>query len=470
MAKFNERKENDERNLAGGKAYKESNEMQLASLLLTSFGDDKFYQKENETYNRLEQLIDACDKEFVAKAIIYARKEFGMRTITHIAASMLAKHIGGATWGKNFYDKVVHRVDDMLEIIACHISRKQKITNAMKKGFASALARFDEYQLAKYKGEGKNVKLVDVVNLVHPVQSEKNNGAIEKLINGELKSFDTWESELSAVGSDVEAKKAVWRRLLAENKLGYFALLRNLRNIIQLGDKELKEMAFNAMLDEKAIKRSMLLPFRFSTAYDGMAKIDSDAMRVVSRACEIACNNVPKLDGKTLIALDVSGSMSSARVADIASLFTAVLLKSNDCDLITFSDDAQYRRVNTDDSIMTIKNSIKYACGDTNFEAIFQTANKAYDRVILLSDMQAWLQNGWYCKSPKAAYEQYKREYNAPNCKFYSIDLAGYGTMQMPQQDVYCLAGFSEKIFDLMKHFECDKNALVSAIKNVNLQ
>lgn len=470
MSKFNERKESDVRNLAGGKAYKESNEMQLASLLLTSFGDDKFYQKENETYKRLEQLIEACDKEFVAKAIIYARKEFGMRTITHIAASMLAKHIGGATWGKNFYDKVVHRVDDMLEIIACHISRKQKITNAMKKGFASALARFDEYQLAKYKGEGKTVKLVDVVNLVHPVQSEKNNGAIDKLINGKLKSFDTWESELSAVGSDVEAKKTVWRRLLAENKLGYFALLRNLRNIIQLEDKELKEMAFKAMLDEKAIKRSMLLPFRFSTAYDEMAKIDSDAMRVVSRACEIACNNVPKLDGKTLIALDVSGSMSSARVADIASLFTAVLLKSNDCDLITFSDGAQYRRVNTDDSVMTIKNSIKYACGGTNFEAIFLTANKAYDRVILLSDMQAWLQNGWFCKSPKAAYEWYKREYNAPNCKFYSIDLAGYGTMQMPQQDVYCLAGFSEKIFDLMKHFECDKNALVSAINNVNLQ
>ena len=470
MAKFNERKENDVRNLAGGKAYKESNEMQLASLLLTSFGDDKFYQKENETYNRLEQLIEVCDKEFVAKAIIYARKEFGMRTITHIAASMLAKHIGGATWGKNFYDKVVHRVDDMLEIIACHISRKQKITNAMKKGFASALERFDEYQLAKYKGEGKTVKLVDVVNLVHPVQSEKNNGAIEKLINGELKSFDTWESELSAVGSDVEAKRAVWRRLLAENKLGYFALMRNLRNIIQLEDKELKEMAFNSMLDEKSIKRSMLLPFRFSTAYDEMAKIDSDAMRVVSRACEIACNNVPKLDGKTLIALDVSGSMSSARVADIASLFTAVLLKSNNCDLITFSDGAQYRRVNTDDSVMTIKNSIKYACGGTNFEAIFLTANKAYDRVILLSDMQAWIQNGCYCKSPKAAYEWYKREYNAPNCKFYSIDLAGYGTMQLPQPDVYCLAGFSEKIFDLMKHFECDKNALVSAINNVNLQ
>lgn len=469
MAKFNETKKEDVRNLAGGKAYKESNEMQLASLLLTSFGDDKYYQKENEIYQQLERLIGVCDKEFVAKAIIYARKQFGMRTITHIASSMLAKYIGGNDWGKRFYDKVVNRVDDMTEIVACHLSRKQKITNAMKKGFATALGRFDDYQLAKYKGEGKAVKLVDIVNMCHPVQTAKNNGAIEKLIKGELKSFDTWESELSAVGNDIEAKKAVWNKLLDEQKLGYFALLRNLRNIIQLNDETLKNKALNALLNEQSIKHSLVLPFRFSTAYDEMTKIDKDAMRAVSRACEIACSNVPKLEGKTLVALDVSGSMSNCRVSDIASLFTAVLLKSNDCDLITFADDSHYRMVNPDDSVMTIKNAIKYASGGTNFESVFKVADKKYDRVILLSDMQAWVQNSWFCKSPKAAYERYKREFDAPNCKFYSIDLAGYGTLQMPQQDVYCLAGFSEKIFDLMKHFECDKNALITAINSVEL-
>ena len=110
----------------------------------------------------------------------------------------------------------------------------------MKKGFATALGRFDDYQLAKYKGEGKEVKLVDVVNLVHPTQTAKNNFAISKLVNGELKSHDTWESELSAAGNDTEAKKTVWNRLLDERKLGYFALLRNLRNIISLGDESLK--------------------------------------------------------------------------------------------------------------------------------------------------------------------------------------------------------------------------------------
>ena len=273
-----------------------------------------------------------------------------------------------------------------------------------------------------------------------------------------------------SVGSDVNAKKEVWRRLLAENKLGYFALLRNLRNIINLGDAELKKTALSALLNENAIRKSLVLPFRFSTAYKELSAIDTDAMRNISRACEIACSNVPKLPGKTLVALDVSGSM--AEVADIAALFSAVLVKSNDCDIITFAERAQYKFINPDDSLMTIKDNLRFAGGGTNFIDIFNVANKKYDRIVLLSDMQAWKpQMGWWGlthESPSAAYNAYKRRYN-PDCKIYSLDLAGYGTLQVPEKDVYCLAGFSEKIFDLMKFFEEDKDALINAIKAVEL-
>lgn len=468
MTKFNT-KTQPQRNIAGGIAYKESDEMQLVSLLLTSFGDDKYYQTANEVFKSLETLIQKCDSHFTAQAIIFARKVFGMRSISHIASSMLAKYIGGEDWASSFFDKVIVRPDDMTEIIACHLNRKQKITNAMKKGFARAIGRFDEYQLAKYRGEGKGVKLVDVVNICHPVQTEKNNGAIEKLVNGTLKSFDTWEVELSAAGSDIEKKKSAWHRLFDEHKLGYFALLRNLRNILSLNDAELKNKALYALTNELVVKASKVLPFRFSTAYEEMRNVDSDAMRAVSKACEIACSNVSTLRGKTLIALDVSGSMSSARVSQIASLFTAVLLKSNDCDLITFSDYAQYRMVNTDDSLMTIAESIRYACGGTNFEDIFYKANKKYDRVILISDMQAWKQNTAWCRSPKSAFDIYKRKYDAHDCKFYSFDLAGYGTMQMPEKDVYCLAGFSDKIFTIMANLEVDKHALINEVKKIEL-
>lgn len=465
MSRFNEKKENGTTNLAGGKAYKEPKELQLLSLLLTSFGDDKTYRSANDTFAKLEGLIKECDKLFCAKAICYARREFGMRTITHYAASVLAKYIVGMSWAKDFFAKVVYRPDDMTEIIACHLSRNQKISSAIKKGFAKAFGEFTDYQLAKYRGKGNKVKLVDVVNLVHPIQTEKNNGAIEKLVNGTLKSFDTWEVELSAAGSDKDKKRKVWYDLITENKLGYFALLRNIRNIVNLEDDELKDIAFRALLNEKAIHKSLVLPFRFSTAYKELSNIDAKAMTTISRACEIACDNVPKLNGKTLIALDVSGSM--AGVSDIAALFAAVLLKTNDCDLIKFSYDAMYQTVNTDDSLMTIKDRLCFAGGGTNFISIFENANKKYDRIILLSDMQAWV-SSYYHVSPSAAYNKYKERYNN-NCKMYSIDLAGYGTLQIPEKDVYCLAGFSEKIFDVMKYLEEDKDALLNIVKSYNL-
>lgn len=468
MGHFNEKKETGVTNLAGGKAYTESKELQLVSLLLTSFGDNKAYANAESIFNRLDVLIDGCDKLFCAKAIIYARRTFGMRTITHYAASVLAKYISGEQWAKTFFYEVVYRPDDITEIVACHLSRKQKLSNAMKKGLAAAFGKFDAYQLAKYRSDGSEVKLVDVVNLVHPVQTEKNDGAIEKLVNGTLTSFDTWEAELSAAGNDFDAKKAAWNRLLSEKKLGYFALLRNLRNIIKLNDDGLKSKALGALLDRCAIKKSLVLPFRFATAYKEMSKLDADAMSAVSRACEIACDNVPKMDGKTLVALDVSGSMDS--VADTASMFASVLLKSNDCDLITFSDNAKYRYVNPDDSLMTIHDSIRYSCGGTNFNDIFAVANKKYDRIVLLSDMQAWIQKDWLGRelSPSAAYNDYKRKYS-PDCKMYSFDLAGYGTLQVPEKDVYCLAGFSEKIFDVMKCFDDYKNALLKAVDEVRL-
>lgn len=471
MAHFNEKKETGTTNLAGGRAYHESKELQLVSLLLTSFGDDKAYRTAEQTFAKLDELISACDKKFCAKAIVYARREFGMRTITHYAASVLAKYIGGEKWAKDFYNKVVYRPDDMTEIIACHEHRNQKITNAMKKGFASALGEFSDYQLAKYRGENNKVKLVDVVNIAHPVETEKNNGAITKLVKGELKSFDTWEVELSAAGNDPEKKKAVWRNLISENKLGYFALLRNIRNIVNLNDSELKELALKALVNPDAIHKSLVLPFRFATAYKELSNIDGQAMRAISKACEIACDNVPHMSGKTLVALDVSGSMT--QVADIASLFASVLLKTNDCDLITFEYNSQYRVVNPDDSLLTIQKSLSFAAGGTNFISVFETANKKYDRIILLSDMQAWVeQTNWYGQripTPSAAYNAYKRKYGANDCKVYSIDLAGYGTMQIPEKDVYALAGFSEKIFDLMKYFEEDKDALINVIKSYQL-
>lgn len=463
MSKFNEKKKTSVANKAGGKAYKENEEMQFVSLLLTSFMNDKFYESQVEVMDRMKQLIEKCDKEFCAKAIVYARKEFGMRSVTHVASSILAKYISSEKWAKYFFNSVVYRVDDITEIISYHLSCGEKISNAMKRGFSMAFSRFDKYQIAKYRGDNNKVKLVDVVNLIHPKYSQKNGDAIKQLVEGTLKCSETWESMLSDVGNDKNKKIDAWKHLLSENKLGYMALLRNVRNIVLLNDEELNKMCFNAIINKDAIHKSLVLPFRFITAYNELIGVNSEAMYYISDACEIACDNMPKLDGNTLVALDTSGSMYN--VSNIASLFAASFVKSNRCDLITFDYDAKYIFVNWNDSLVTIQKELNFCGGGTNFPSIFTKANKKYDRIIILSDMQSWI--GKY--SPKKSFEDYKRRLGVEKCSVYSIDLSGYGTLQLPEKDVYCLAGFSEKIFELMKNIEKGFNSLFDEINKVSL-
>ncbi len=467
-------------NLAGGQAYSQSNELALVSLLLTSFVNDQFYRNAQTTLDELRGLVTKVkDKEFVAKAAIFARDRFGMRSITHALAGELTSQLNGAEWGKNFYDKVVVRVDDMTEILSYYLAYKTskdspKFPNSLKKGFAKAFDKFDGYQLAKYKSENKDVKLVDLVNIVHPVPTVRNSAALEALVKGELKSTETWESKLSKAGQIAETeedlaqlKADAWGELISTRKIGYFALLRNLRNIITQSPQSVKA-ACELLVDEKMIKNSRVLPFRFSTAYEEISKLGSskevrDVLVAINQALDISVCNVPKFDGETLVVMDVSGSMSG-KPSEIASLFGAILAKVNNCDVMTFSTSAQYKQYNPMDSVLTIRGSFRYSGGGTNFRSIFEKANKKYDRVIILSDMQGWM--GY--ETPTRQFAEYKKRHNA-NPFVYSWDLAGYGTLQFPEQNVFALAGFSEKVFDIMKMMELDKKALYNEIKAIQL-
>jgi len=473
MSRFNQTSKGTKiLNLAGGEAYSQTPELELVSILLTSFANDQFYKSANDTFQRLKKLVIICDKRFVAQAAVYARNQFGMRSITHVVASELAMFISGESWAKDFYYAIVRRPDDMMEIASYHFSKNGKLSNSMKKGFAKAFDKFDRYQLAKYRGENKGIKLIDIVNLVHPVPVEKNADAINALVKGELKSFDTWETELSKAGQvstneeeKADFKKEVWIKLIRENKIGYFALLRNLRNIIEQAPNEINQ-AIKILTNETYIKKSLVLPFRFMTAYEELEKINNGkivrtVLMALNDAVDIAVKNVPKFDGETLVVLDISGSMVG-KPAVIGSLFSAVLIKSNNADFIVFADNAKYVNVNPKDTTITIANSIRFAAGGTNFKAIFEVANKKYDRVMILSDMQGWI--GGY--TPVNEFNQYKKLTGA-NPFVYSFDLNSYGSMQFPETNVFCLAGFSEKIFDIMKLLEQDKKALVNEIKKV---
>ncbi len=464
--RFNTTQSNKTVNYAGGEAFKESPKLELVSLLLTSFVQDQYYRSANDSLDKLIELIDSVDKKFVAKAAVYARTEFGMRSITHVVAAELAKRVKGEKWTKRFYDKVVYRPDDITEIVAYYLNKYNKpLPNSLKRGLGRALTRFDEYQLAKYRTERAEVSLVDVVNLVHP----KHTKAIAKLVKGTLKSKNTFQVELTKAGNSEnkdKAKKDAWIKLIKSRKLGYFALLKNIRNIYEQAPEILGE-ALEMLTNERLIKKSLVLPFRFITAIKEIEKLNghgvSDILVALNKAVDISLANVPKFDGDTLVVLDTSGSMEG-KPAEIGSLFAAILVKTNKADFMTFDDDARYQTLNPMDSTITLAKSIKFEWGGTNLHSIFEVANRKYDRIIILSDMQGWI--GYY--NPTRSFHEYKRRTGA-NPIIYSFDLQGYGTLQFPERNVYAIAGFSEKVFDIMKLLESDKQALIKKIEEIKL-
>jgi hypothetical protein len=472
-------------NLAGGQAFRLTPHYEFAFALLTTFLEPEFYASPNQKIQQIRNaMIKVNDPIFCAKAAIYARTVYGMRSVSHLIAADIAKGVKGHSFTKNFFDKVVYRVDDASEILAAYMAmHKKPIPNSLKKGLALGLSKFNAYQLAKYKGTNKGVKLVDLFNLVHPKPNAENAKAYKDLIEGNLASSDTWESELSEAGQNVSSeaekaanKKEVWADLIGNNKIGYFALLRNLRNIIEQADDDTIKKACATLVNEKLIKKSLVLPFRFMTAMVELNKLTSNSKTrmvsdAVSDAIDISVNNVPSFSGETLVVLDDSGSMGNPHTdvkspAAIGSLFASVVAKKNNADLMLFNSAARYMNYSAKDPVATTTEKIRklFQSGGTNFHAIFQVANKKYDRIIILSDMQGWMGHN----APTTTFGQYCAKYKA-NPKVYSFDLQGHGTVQFPQEHIYCLAGFSEKTLDLMKVLEEDPGALLKQIQAIEL-
>ena len=515
MANFNSKKLNSSltRNSAGGVAYKESLKAELATLLLTSFlSGNKAYQSNDEVVERLLELCSRMigeDKTFLAKASLYARDKYQMRSVSHVVSAAILGSICQEGWSdedkrmvRRYLSKVAMRPDDITETIACYSNRadaykskkgRVQLPNVAKKGFSDAMSSYDEYRMAKYRNEDKEISLLDAVRMSHVKATEKNKSALDKLIAGTLKVFSTWSAKLSKAGEkgtkeEVEqAKKEAWSEFVAKgNKVEYFALLRNLRNILEQADTDTLNKACALLSDSELISKSRVLPFRYLSAYKAVELSSekssvkrNEIVRALNRAVEASLSNVPKFEGTTAILLDVSGSMSSyissetrVKYSDIANMFAAILYKTNDCDVILFNDRANPLRANPEDSVFTIMNSIPCG-GGTDMSAAFRAIqDEKYDRIIVLSDMNTWADSRSFWGSSTGSdklFNQYKKKHGLSNCQLFSFDLSGDGTLQFPENNVFLLAGWSSESFNLMSRMAEDKQFLIHEIEAIEL-
>lgn len=484
------------KNFEGAIAYSLTPQSELYAAVVTASLSNKFYETADQRVERIRSLIAKNDPAFVAKLAAYTRNKMYMRSIPLVLAVELARTSTGNSVVSTTVKNVVKRADEITELLAYYqLANERKgpkklnrLSKQVQKGLSEAFNSFDEYQFGKYKREGADISLRDALFVVHPkAKTDEQQSLFNKIARKQLATPYTWETELSAIGNNNYASatlrsKAVtqkWEELIASGRLGYMALMRNLRNIMQANvSSKHMQMVCSTIADKKAVANAKQLPFRFLAAYREVNAMSSSyvpmVMTALERATEASIANFKGFDADTrvLIACDVSGSMqqrispkSSVLYYDIG-LMLGMLLRAKCDHAVTGLFGSKWKTVNfPQHNVLSNVQQMYQREGEvgysTNGHLVIDhliRRREVMDKVMIFTDCQMWDNSG--NRTLQDAWDRYKTI--APQARLYLFDLAGYGNtpIRITGNDVYLIAGWSDKVFDVLSALENGRSAM----------
>jgi len=225
---------------------------------------------------------------------------------------------------------------------------------------------------------------------------------------------------------------------MVEKKLGALAFLRNLRNMLQAGISEDTIRGY-----AKNVDVTKVLPFRYIAAARIVPQLEDMLEDMMLRSLETAT----KLPGKTVLLVDVSGSMFGAKVSaksDLdrfdAAAALAILCREicEEVEIYSFSSNGpvrvQPRRGMA--LVEAIKSSQPH--GGTMLGKAVKSinANVSYDRVLVFTD------------------EQSRDTVPSPTGKGYMINVAAYEHGVSSGRGWENITGFSEAIISYIQAIE----------------
>lgn len=466
---------------------------------------------------------DVLNSEFpsdLLKIANWLRNAMNIRLTPQVLLVLASQHPNGQPFVREYTPKIVVRPDEVKTCILMHrfFFGMKSLKNCLYRGLADALHKFGERGLIKY--EGKDFpSWKDVLFMVHrskdypltkpvaeyfmfgkadeqntPVAYKRKLLAKCKEFNAEAKklvteSFANWEVVLSQFGQADGNKKRVWEYLIDQNLVGYMALMRNLRNLLEagVGDKAIQKV-YDKLSDPQEIARCRQLPFRFAMAREVLDPIarnswyDDDRhspvagstahrnklVEALENAADEAVVNVPQLPGLTVVFADNSGSMdqkvsekSKVSCAMASNVLAGIVAKrSSDARICAFGTDVAEVRWTKRTRVMEFVQKISEAdtkgCSTNGYRCaqwLMSEKIKA-DRVILLSDMQCWdtRGGGWGRNYDSLADEWFKYKKTNENCWLHCVNVNGYGDSVVDEKSdkVNLVGAFSEKIINML--------------------
>lgn len=388
--------------LAGGAGMAAAIQSNIALLrrvvLANLLWEDNAYVDGESVAEAIKRLVPLCKPEDVAALTEEARLVQKLRHTPLFLAREMCRYDKTKPYVSSVLPRIITRADMLTDFLAIYWNKKKApLAKCAKVGLAEAFHNFNEYKFAKYDRNGA-IKLRDVMFMVHPKPRNKQEEELfAKIASRTLDVPETWEVMLSA-GKD---KKATWTYLIEEGKIGGLAMLRNIRNMREAGvDKKVIEKGLSEL------KSSMLLPMNFLQAADN----NPEFKRQIEDAMLASYANLPKLKGRTLFIVDVSGSMynpysSKSKYNRLDAAAAMAMLAANQCEdfELVCTAGSDYTRIHKSehikypskgfDLIDQIKDTYNRLGGGGIFtrqclEWCKANVSSDFDRIIIFSDSQ----------------------------------------------------------------------------------
>jgi len=488
-------------NAAGGVAYQMGDKEALAQLAATGCLSNTFYANAKDQLDEVLKLAFKVEPEFVAKTAIYARQEGLMKDMPALLASSLAVR------DPALFEKVAPQVIDNGRMVRnlVQMIRSGQVGDA--KNLPRPVRRFIKGWLASRnfgrlfnESVGNDPSMADVIKMVHPKPTTEEQAALFGYICD--REYD--EAKLPAVvrqyvqfkrgDEGIEVPRVEFRMLdslgLSTSQwadvaqgMGWHAIRMNLNTLNRHGvlkDSKMVKYVCERLVDEDAIRKARVFPYQLLTAYRNVnSDLPMPIQLALQDALELSVENVPTIEGKVVVAPDVSGSMSSAVTGygggrhtskttciDVAALVAAAILRKNpDADIIPFAHVLYPSlKLNPRDSIVTnAEKLIRCGGGGTACSLPLVELNKRRqkaDVVLYVSDNQSWLDSGgwgyrgsmWDAPQASASASEWDK-FKAHNkgAKLILNDVQPYTNTQVKERkDVYNVGGFSDSVFKFL--------------------
>ncbi len=307
----------------------------------------------------------------------------------------------------------------------------------------------------------------------HILAGKALNGEAAGVIPIRSAAAGQWEWVMSWLGEgnpkNALSKREQWSLVIPW--MGYMALLRNLRNFDQIGlkDDQVKWIC-DKIADPYEIANSRQLPFRFLSAYKAAPSLKwGDALE---KALNLCIPNIPTLSGRTLILVDMSGSMGNRMsgggprqdpslrptMMEAGALFgVAMALRNPDnTDLHGFAT-GQFKITNVSAGASVLKtvqmiiNQVGKVGHGTDIENAIRKTYKGQDRVMIFTDMQTGMGENPY---------GYDIASSVPaNVHVYGFNLAGYENSAIATGSYrHEMGGLTDHTFGLIPLLESGAN------------